>query len=459
MVQRVKLTSKRVTDFDCPPGKQQDFLHDSLVPGLAVRATRGSPIKSYVFRYRLRGETPRLTIGDVRAWNIESSDPQRPGAREEARRLQGLVDRGIDPRAEKIERATAAAAQSAEAVRRQVTLVRAWADYIAARRLGWGARHLADHTNLARTGGSPWKRGERMRNAGPLASLMGCRLSDLDAERVKSWLRDEVSARPTQTRLAFSALRAFVNWCADTPAYCGIVDPAIFEGRGVRDLLPKKGAKKDCLQREQLRAWFAAVRGLDNPTASAYLQVLLLTGARREELAALKWANVDFKWQSLTIHDKVEGERTIPLTPYVAELLRNLKARNVRPLRLPPGEEWEPIPWAFASPTAKSGRIADPRLPHTRALRGAGIEGLTLHGLRRSFGTLAEWVEAPAGIVAQIQGHKPSATAEKHYRARPLDLLRLWHTRVEAWILQEANIEFEAQGPATTKLHSIETAH
>ena len=200
------------------------------------------------------------------------------------------------------------------------------------------------------------------------------------------------------------------------------------EGRGVRDLLPRKGAKKDCLQREQLPAWFAAVSALDNPTASAYLRILLLTGARREELATLKWANVDFKWQSLTIRDKVEGERTIPLTPYVAELLRALNARNVRPLRLPPGEEWKPSPWAFASPTAGSGRIADPRLPHTRALRGAGIDGLTLHGLRRSFGTLAEWVEVPAGIVAQIQGHKPSATAEKHYRARPLDLLRLWHT-------------------------------
>ena len=45
------------------------------------------------------------------------------------------------------------------------------------------------------------------------------------------------------------------------------------------------------------------------------------------------------------------------------------------------------------------------------------------------------------GVVAQIQGHKPSATAEKHYRVRPLDLLRMWHTRIEAWILEQAGIE------------------
>jgi hypothetical protein len=40
-------------------------------------------------------------------------------------------------------------------------------------------------------------------------------------------------------------------------------------------------------------------------------------------------------------------------------------------------------------------------------------------------------------------GHKPSATAEKHYRVRPLDLLRMWHTKIEAWILEQAEIEFE----------------
>lgn len=74
---------------------------------------------------------------------------------------------------------------------------------------------------------------------------------------------------------------------------------------------------------------------------------------------------------------------------------------------------------------------------------------LSLHGLRRSFGTLAEWVECPVGVVAQIQGHKPSATAEKHYRRRPLDLLLMWHTKIEAWILEQAGIEQPGEGQAT----------
>lgn len=64
------------------------------------------------------------------------------------------------------------------------------------------------------------------------------------------------------------------------------------------------------------------------------------------------------------------------------------------------------------------------------------------------FGTLAEWVECPVGVVAQIQGHKPSATAEKHYRRRPLDLLRMWHVKIEGWILEQAGIEQPDEGQA-----------
>jgi integrase len=175
-----------------------------------------------------------------------------------------------------------------------------------------------------------------------------------------------------------------------------------------------------------LPLWFKAVRELPNPVHAAYLQAALLTGARREELAALRWEDVDFRWGALTIRDKVEGLRVIPLTPYVSRLLAALPRRNE---------------WVFSSPVAADGRITDPREAHGRALAVAGLPHLTIHGLRRSFGTLCEWVEMPAGIAAQIQGHKPSATAEKHYRRRPLDLLRMWHQKAEAWMLEQAGIE------------------
>ncbi len=51
-------------------------------------------------------------------------------------------------------------------------------------------------------------------------------------------------------------------------------------------------------------------------------------------------------------------------------------------------------------------------------------------------------IEMPAGIAAQIQGHAPQGVREQHYIRRPLDLLRMWHVKIEAWILEQAGIKF-----------------
>ncbi len=70
---------------------------------------------------------------------------------------------------------------------------------------------------------------------------------------------------------------------------------------------------------------------------------------------------------------------------------------------------------------------------------------MTLHGLRRSFASLCEWTEVPAGIAAQIQGHAPQGVREQNYIRRPLDLLRKWHVKFEEWILKEAEINFDQE--------------
>jgi integrase len=414
---RVKLTAGRIRDFRTQEGQKQSFLWDTEAPWLAVRATGSA--KVFVFQGRIDGQTVRLKIGDTAAWDIDQ-------ARAEARRLQTLIDQDIDPRDERAEKRVAAAVKRAEARRQDATVGEAWAVYLAERRAHWGERYYRDHVNLARPGGEPKKRGRGLTNPGPVAPLMALRLAELTPKRVRTWLEGEAAARATQARQAFCTLRTFLAWCEDRPEYRGLASPDAFATRLARQGLPKKGAQGDVLQREQLPAWFTAVRGLGNPVIAAYLQALLLTGARREELATLTWDNLDFRWASLTIRDKVEGERTIPLTPYVGSLLAALPRRNA---------------WVFSSPAAQSGRLQEPRLAHNRALDTGGLPPLTLHGLRRSFGTLSEWVEMPTGVVAQIMGHKPSATAERHYRRRPLDLLRLWHTKLEGWILDEAGIE------------------
>jgi integrase len=91
-----------------------------------------------------------------------------------------------------------------------------------------------------------------------------------------------------------------------------------------------------------------------------------------------------------------------------------------------------------------SGHISEPSIAHRRACAAAGLDGLTLHGLRRSFASLCEWLDIPGGVSAQIQGHAPQGVREQNYIRRPLDLLRVHHQRIEAWILEQAGISAPA---------------
>ena len=425
---KVSFTAGRVSQFACEAGKTASFLWDTATNGLGLKASAGGA-KSYVLQSRLEsGATVRLTIGSTKTWTLSA-------ARDEARRLQAEIDKGTDPRQEKRDRIAAAEAKQEEAKRIATPALDAWQAYLAARAPRWGERTLLDHQKLVDAGGQPKTRGRRpgegsTTQPGSLLPVLSLPLEQIDGDRMRVWLQDEAAKRPTHAALAFRYLRAFLNWCSDRPEYRDQVKADACSTRLARDELPKKAAKDDCLQREQLPAWFAAVRQIGNPVIAAYLQTALLTGARREEVAGIRWEDVDFQWKAVTIKDKVDGERTIPLTPYVASLLAILPRRNE---------------WVFSSPTAASGRLQEPRIMHNKALTAAGLPALSIHGLRRSFGTLAEWVECPAGVSAQIMGHKPSATAEKHYRVRPLDRLRMWHTKIEGWILNEAGIEQPAE--------------
>jgi integrase len=427
---KIAFTAGRVTGFKCPAGKAQAFLWDVTAPGLGLRATpAGKP--AYVFQSKYQTKDLRLTIGSPESWSIEQ-------ARAKARELQRLIDEGCDPRdlkrdalAGQAAKQAAAAAAQVQAAAHALTTGEVWAVYLAERRPHWGALHYADHIRLSKAGGLPANRGTRGRGvtiAGPLHPLMALPLRDLDAPTIEAWAAHEAKTRASAARLAWRCLKVFLGWCSEQPAYADLL-PAINPAKTTRsrEALGKAGVKQDALMREQLTVWFDAVQRIGNPVTAAYLQTLLLTGARPGEVLGLRWEDINSKWKGLTIRDKVEGERVIPLTPYVSHLLAALPRRNE---------------FVFSG---AAGAMSKPHKPHSIACAVAGIDGLTLHGLRRSFKSLTEWLEVPAGVVAQVMGHKPSATAEKHYTVRPLDLLRVHHEKIEAWILEQAGIVFDAK--------------
>jgi integrase len=415
--QVVNLTESAVDRLACPADKQQVFLRDSKAPGLKVRATTGGK-KAFVFEAKLRRKTIRKTIGDVRSWSIQK-------ARIEANRLRVLIDGGYDPREEERKRKQEEAAAKALQKTESATVGELWELYLSERKPLWSENHYRDHLAMAREGGQPRKRWKgNVTKEGPLVALMQKKIAAVDVNLLIGWAKKEASLRPSSARLALRQFKAFRHWVVEQEGLRAVVDSNAVNSKRLQEVVGRQRPRKDHSQRDQLEAWFSHVQKIPNPVISAYLQCLLLTGARREEFARLRRQDINYRWSGLTIRDKVDGTRSIPLTTYVLTLIDSLPRRNE---------------WVFISPASESGRLIDPSKAHSQACSAA----VSLHGLRRSFKSLTEWLEVPVGVVAQIMGHKPSATVERHYTIRPLDMLRIHHERIEAWILKQGNVRYD----------------
>lgn len=431
---RVKLSEAKVRDFKTP-----GFLRDSEAPGLGVRLTANGAKTYFVERRIGKGGAPvRIVIGPCGGTSLEK-------ARKEAQKLIEQLKGGIDPRQVKAE-------EKAAEEREGMTGLDAWKAYAEAHEGVWSERHKRDQGYLVRPA-------EKKKRQGILRPLLEKKIVDIDQAAVITWAKAAKATYAKRYSKAQAeakkedgkgtnmrgrnnalirgriALRSFWRWMSEHPDQYGeLVHPDVLFGNSdLKALVPKGGVRKDCLERGQLSEWFKAVQAQPNRTTSIYLQCLLLLGCRRRELSRLKWGHVDFKWGVVWLHDKTEQEtgRKVPLTKFVAYLLT----------QLPKGKDDH---YVFAS-DSKAGYIQEPTPAHRKACAAAGLPPISLHALRRSFGQLSEWCEIPTGIVAEIQGHKPSALIEKHYRSRPLDLLKIWHQRFETWILEQAEIAFNPE--------------
>lgn len=440
---RVNFSAARIARFECPNGKVQAFLWDSTAKGLGLRITANGA-RAYVFQSEFQGCTLRMTIGGLDAWSI-------PMAQERARELQRQIDDGRDPREVKAEKTAADLAKRRVDGANALTVADVWPRYMAEgkpkRRNAWKPRYVADLNKAASLGGEPKKRGKGLTKPGHLAGLMPLTLASIDQDVIRDWYAYEGKTAPIQAARAVAMFSGFLGWCATKKEFRGLVNKDAARASELGDVLPGVNKRRDALEIDQLPAWFAGTDKLRSRTAAAYLQALVLTGARREELAGLRWGDVDFRWKRLTIADKVEATRVIPLTPYMVHLLRSLPRAKSKDTKLE-------NPFVFSSPMSASGRIAEPRAPHTDVLADAGIPHVSIHGLRRTFSLLGEAAGAPAGAIAQVMGHKPSAIAEG-YRPRSIDALRPYLAQIERFILDKAGIVFDETQAASGALRVV----
>ena len=164
-----------------------------------------------------------------------------------------------------------------------------------------------------------------------------------------------------------------------------------------------KEIKRDrFLRPDELPRFFAALQNETNEVARNYLWMLLLTGARKTNVLAMRWDEIDFKLQIWRIPDTKNGEPVnIPLTSLALQLLASIKHKSE---------------WVFPSATSLTGHLQDPKKAWKRILSQAGIENLRIHDIRRTLGSYQAITGASLHIIGKSLGHKSSISTQIYAR-------------------------------------------
>ncbi|MCF8999179.1 integrase family protein [Acinetobacter nectaris] len=414
----MNFTKPAIEKLECLSDSKPSFYWDSSTSGFGVKVTPNNK-KTYIFQGRIGSTTRRITIGNVKDWHLSK-------AKEKAKELAVMCIQGTDPKVEKNKRIISDQEYLKTEKRKEILFKEVWSIYLEENKERWRERSYLDHLLLSKGGFDEVKKFNYKPQ--PIYELLNVKLSSLNNTYFSEWLQNN-NYRETTASKAFRLVRAFLNWCEEDDRFQGIAPTNAIKSKKVRSKVKQIQAKKDCLLKEQLEIWFFNVLKSQNKKLSTFYICCLLTGARKEEFLSLKWDSLDFRWKTILLKDKVEDSgRTIPMTQYVEKLLLDLKQSS-------------DSPYIFSSSSSATGYIVNPYKEFRKISNETNIQ-LTIHGLRRSFKSLAEWVDIPVGVTAQISGHKPSALAEKHYTVRPMDMLRGHLQKYENWVLGQANIRF-----------------
>ena len=175
------------------------------------------------------------------------------------------------------------------------------------------------------------------------------------------------------------------------------VNPAI----GVKKY-PEKSRDR-FLQADEIPKLFEALAEEENDTLRDYILLSLFTGARKTNVLAMAWKDINLKRKEWKIPETKNGETLlVPLVDQAVEILQQRKLTAIND-------------FVFYG-AGKTGHMTSPNKGWKRILKRAGIEDLRLHDLRRSLGSWQASTGANLSIIGKTLGHKNVSTTAIYAR-------------------------------------------
>jgi integrase len=332
-------------------------------------------VKSYVFTKKINGKFLRITLGKTAGMTLHA-------ARRAASAYHGDIAKGVDlAAARKVAKAAAIvkATTLANAYERFLTLKNRRSSTVKDYELLW---RLHVPISLKRK---------------PLADI-----TSADIEKLKTEIGRKTQRTANKVVVLLSAIMSKSGRWADNPAR-GVerFEEHIRTRRLTRDELTRLWKALDVSDGAERRLW------------ADFFKVLIVTGARRSSLCAMRWQDLDLEaglWVVPATWSKNRREMAVPLTSIAVDVLRRRQKSRSR------------SPWVWTSAKAKVGHVVNPEKPWRAFLKAAEIaEHASLHDVRRTLGSNLANSGAATATISKALGHvsPQSARAYVHLDVEP----------------------------------------
>jgi integrase len=353
---------------------------DSVVGGFGVRRQRMARV--YVLKFSFQGRQRWMTIGKHGSpWTPET-------ARNEAKRLMGVVADGRDP------------AEKRDIIKDDLRVSELCDLY------------LEEGVATKKASTIATDRGRIERHIKPLLGKKLCRnITQADVERM---MQDIANGKTTVDEKTGPYGRAIVKGGKGTATKAVTILGAIFAfavRRGMRPDNPAHGVKKypqkkleRFLTPSELgnlgKALLVAEEAGVNSSAINAIRLLVLTGCRKSEVLTLRWRDVDFDRSCLRLPDSKTGARVIPLGTSAIELLETLLRVMGNPYVFPGSKEADHF-------------VGLPKI-WARIRKDAGLDDVRVHDLRHSFASVGALGGDSLLMIGKLLGHQHTETTARY---------------------------------------------
>jgi integrase len=360
-----------------PHPYQRREIPDGRMPGLYL-LVQPSGAKSWALRYRYAGRPRKLTIGPYPAFDLGDA---RQAAQEALQRVQ----RGGDPAREKrLERR-----RSAEASDDFESVVRLFLErYAKPKNRSW--REVARFLGLVPSKDDP--NTLLAVKDGLVAKWRERKIGDIRRADIIILL-DDIFDRgaPIVANRMLAHVRKVFNWAIERDLVAA--NPCA----GVKPRAPEKSRDR-VLSDDELKAVWQAAGAMRWPFGPI-VQLLILTGQRREEVAGMRWSELSLDkklWTLPRARVKNDSEHTIPLSEAAVEIIqRHPRLKGV----------------AFVFSTTGHRPVSGFSKAKERLVQAAAVSGWRLHDIRRTVASGMARVGIALPVIEKVLNHRSGSFA------------------------------------------------